>query len=78
MAATLYMLLIGDSTFGNDGSLRFPVTMFVVKKETEVDYKVEMKVTPGKPPSHVRILSIGGPMWWNDGKTRHHSRNLKI
>ena len=34
------------------------VTMFVVKKETDVDYKVEMKVTPGNAPLRARIVSI--------------------
>ena len=53
-----YMLSVGESTLGNDGTLRFPVAMFVVKKETEVDYKVEMKVTPGKAPLRARIVSI--------------------
>jgi hypothetical protein len=55
---TDYMLSIGESTLGNDGTLRFPVIMFVVKKQTEVDYKVEMKVTPGKAPLHARIVSF--------------------
>lgn len=55
---TDYMLLIGESKLGNDGTLRFPVIMFVVKKQTEVDYKVEMKVAPGKAPLHARIVSI--------------------
>jgi hypothetical protein len=55
---TDYMLSIGDSMLGNDGTLRFSVIMFVVKKEIEVDYKVEMKVTPGRAPLHARIVSI--------------------
>jgi hypothetical protein len=38
--------------------LRFEVIMFVIKKEPEVDYKVEMKVTPGRPPLRARIVSI--------------------
>jgi hypothetical protein len=53
-----YMLSIGESTLGNDGTLRFPVIMFVVKKQTEVDYKVEMKVTPGRAPLRARIVSF--------------------
>jgi hypothetical protein len=55
---TDYMLSIGKSTLGNNGTLRFPVIMFVVKKQTEVDYKVEMKVTPGKAPLRARIVSF--------------------
>ena len=55
---TNYMFSIAETTLGNDGTLRFPVTMFVVKKETEVDYKVEMKVTPGNAPLRARIVSI--------------------
>ena len=38
--------------------LRFKVIMFVIKKEPEVDYKVEMKVTPGKAPLRARIVTI--------------------
>jgi hypothetical protein len=55
-----YTLLINNnaSTLGNDGMLRFEVIMFVIKKEPEVDYKVEMKVTPGKAPLRARIVSI--------------------
>jgi hypothetical protein len=46
------------STLGNDGMLRFEVIMFVIKKEPQVDYKVEMKVTSGKVPLRARIVSI--------------------
>ena len=55
-----YTLLINNnaSTLGNDGMLRFEVIMFVIKKEPEVDYKVEMKVTSGKAPLRARIVSI--------------------
>jgi hypothetical protein len=55
-----YTLLINNnaSTLGNDGTLRFEVIMFVMKKEPEVDYKVEMKVTSGKAPLRARIVSI--------------------
>jgi hypothetical protein len=54
------MLLINNnaSTLGNDGMLRFEVIMFVIKKEPQVDYKVEMKVTSGKAPLGARIVSI--------------------
>src|SRR5215831_2866763 len=55
-----YTLLINNksSTLGNDGTLRFEVIMFVIKKEPEVDYKVEMKVMSGKAPLRARIVSI--------------------
>lgn len=46
------------STLGNDGMLRFKVIMFVIKKEPEVDYKVEMKVTTGNAPLRARIIAI--------------------
>jgi hypothetical protein len=55
---TDYMLSIGESKLGNDGTLRFSVIMFVVKKQTEADYRVEMKVTPGTAPLHARIVSF--------------------
>jgi hypothetical protein len=55
---TDYMLSIDESKLGNDGTLRFSVIMFVVKKQTEADYRVEMKVTPGKAPLHARIVSF--------------------
>jgi hypothetical protein len=54
----VYTLLIGNSTLANNGTLRFPVNMFVIKKGTEVDYTVEMKVAPGHAPLHARIVSI--------------------
>jgi hypothetical protein len=55
-----YTLLINNnaSRLSNDGRLRFEVIMFVIKKEPEVDYKVEMKVTSGKAPLGARIVSI--------------------
>lgn len=47
-----------DSTLGNDGTLRFGVIAFVVKKDPEVDYQVEVKVTPGTTPMTARIVKI--------------------
>ncbi|MGC1743674.1 MAG: hypothetical protein WA754_14105 [Pseudolabrys sp.] len=38
--------------------LRFKVIMFVIKKEPEVDYKVEMKVTTGNALLRARIIAI--------------------
>ena len=58
---TAYRLLIGNSTLANKGRLRFSVTMFVIKKETEVNYKIEMKVAPGHAPLRARIVSIRKP-----------------
>jgi hypothetical protein len=55
-----YTLLINNnaSMLGNGGMLSFKVIMFVIKNEPEVDYKVEMKVMPGKAPLRARIISI--------------------
>lgn len=50
--------MIGESTLGNNGTLRFAVIMFVVKKQIEVDYKVEMKVIPGNASLNAHIVSI--------------------
>ena len=55
-----YGVLISDNgnTLRNDGTLRFKVTAFIVKKEPEVDYDVEMKVTPTATPLTARIVKI--------------------
>jgi len=55
-----YTLSINNnaSTLGNGGMLRFEVIMSVIKKEPQVDYKVEMKVTAGKAALRARIVSI--------------------
>ena len=46
------------ATLRNNGTLRFSVIAFVVKKEPEVDYQVEVKVTPGTTPMSARIVAI--------------------
>lgn len=46
------------STLGNDGTLRFKVVAFIVKKDPEVDYDVVIKVTPGATPMRARIVKI--------------------
>jgi hypothetical protein len=46
------------STLGNDGTLRFKVVAFIVKKDREVDYDVVIKVTPGATPLRARIVKI--------------------
>jgi hypothetical protein len=55
-----YGVLISDNgnTLRNDGTLRFKVVAFIVKKDPEVDYDVEMKVTPGATPLTARIVKI--------------------
>lgn len=55
-----YGVLISDNgnTLRNDGTLRFKVTAFIVKKDPEVDYDVEIKVTPGSTPLRARIIAI--------------------
>jgi hypothetical protein len=42
----------------SDGTLRFKVVAFIVKKDPEVDYDVEMKVTTGKTPLRAHIVKI--------------------
>ena len=46
------------STLGNDGTLRFKVVAFIVKKDREVDYDVVIEVTPGATPLRARIVKI--------------------
>ena len=55
-----YGILISDNgnTLSNDGTLRFKVVAYIVKKDPEVDYDVEMKVTPGETPLRARIVKI--------------------
>lgn len=55
-----YGVLISDhgNTLRNDGTLRFKVVAYIVKKDPEVDYDVEMKVITGKTPLRARIISI--------------------
>jgi hypothetical protein len=57
----VYLLSIGETRLGNDGTLHFPVIMFVVQKETEADFTLEMRLTPGNGPLHTRIVSIRKP-----------------
>ncbi len=55
-----YGVLINSTgnTLANDGTLRIEVTAYVVKQDPEVDYDVEIKVTPAATPLTARILSI--------------------
>ncbi len=53
------MLINGSgNTLANDGTLRIGVTAYVVKQDPEVDYDIEIKVTPAATPLTARILSI--------------------
>jgi hypothetical protein len=55
-----YGVLISNNgnTLSNAGVLRFKVTAFIVKKDPEVDYDIEMKVTPRTTPLTARIVKI--------------------
>ena len=52
------MISDNGNTLTNNGTLRFKVTAFIVKKDPEVDYDVEMKVTPGATPMNARIVRM--------------------
>lgn len=56
-----YGVLIGvgkGTTLTNDGTLRFSVTAFIVKKDPEVDYDVVIKIAPKATPLTARIVKI--------------------
>jgi hypothetical protein len=55
-----YDVLISSSgnTLRNNGTLRFKAVAFIVKKDPEVDYDIEMKITTGKAPLRARIVKI--------------------
>ena len=55
-----YGVLISDKgiILRNDGTLRFKVVAFIVKKDPEVDYDIEMKVTTGSEPLRARVISV--------------------
>ena len=52
------LISVNGNMLRSDGTLRFKVVAFIVKKDPEVDYDVEMKVTTGKTPLRAHIVKI--------------------